>query len=125
MAADAMSLASARPLAEGEPLWQRLLADAIRNAGPRGKAAVAERLGVSRPYVSRVVAGDYDPVPQPFIDRVIERLYVVAECPATGQPQPRIDCRRIALGAAPTHNPLAMRIWACCQRCAEKPEGTS
>lgn len=122
MAGNAPSLVSARPLAEGEPLWRRLLTEAIRNAGPRGKAAVAERLGVSRPYVSRVVAGDYDPVPSQFIDRVIDRLHVVAECPATGLPQPRTECLRLAYAAAPTHNPLAMRIWKCCQHCPSRPE---
>lgn len=125
MADNVPELVSARPLAEGEPLWRRLLNEAIRNAGPRGKAAVAERLGVSRPYVSRVIAGDYDPVPSQFVQRVIDRLHVIDACPATGLPQPRSECVRIGRGAAPTHNPLAMRIWATCQRCPHKPEGKS
>lgn len=110
-------------MAGKQPDWRRLLEDAVTHAGT--KSAVATSLGFTRGYVSQVLNGLKDPVPQSFIDRVIERLYVVAECPATGQPQPRFDCRRIACGPAPTHNPLAMRIWACCQRCAEKPEGTS
>lgn len=102
--------------------WMRLLSDAIAAARDLGgKAEVARRLGVSRPYVSRVMNGDFDPVPQAFVDRVIDRLYVVARCPATTLPQPRAECRRVALGPAPTHNPLAMRIWKCCQTCPERP----
>lgn len=100
----------------------RLLAEAVETAGKGGKAAVALRLGVSRPYVSRVMNRDIDPAPESFIARVIDRLYVVAECPATERPQPRSECKRIARGPAPTHNPLSMRIWRHCQRCAHKPE---
>lgn len=107
------------------PDWRQLLDSAISAAGAGGITKVAVRLGVSRTYVSLVRAGKKEPVPQPFIDRVINRFYVVAECPATGLPQPRSECRRLARGAAPTHNPLAMRIWKCCQTCAHKPEVSS
>lgn len=107
------------------PLWRQLLSKAIKEAGHGGISRVAERLGVSRTYVSLVHSGAKHPVPQAFVDRVIDRLHIVAECPATQQPQRRGDCRRIALGAAPTHNPLAMRIWKCCQTCAHKPEVSS
>ena len=108
-----------------EDIAMRLLIGAVADAGKGGKRAVATRLGVSRPYVSRVMNGDIDPMPERFITRVIDRLHVVAECPATLQPQPRSDCKRIALAAAPTHNPLSMRIWRSCQRCPHKPEETS
>lgn len=106
------------------PLWHRLLSTAIKTAGRRGKAAVAERLGVSRPYVSRVMSGDIYPVPQLFIDRVLARYHVV-ECPATLREQPAGECRRIAQAPAPTHNPMAMRIWRTCQTCQHRPQGVS
>lgn len=104
------------------PLWHRLLVKAVKDAGRRGKAAVAERLGVSRPYVSRVISGDMYPVPQLFIDRVMARYHAV-ECPATLQQQPRSECVRLARAPAPTHNPLSMRIWKTCQNCPNRPEG--
>lgn len=102
--------------------WRQLLEAAVTDAGPRGISGVAARLGISRTYVSLVLGGKKDPVPQAFIDRVVARYHVVAECPATLQPQPRNECRRLALGAAPTHNPLAMRIWKHCQSCPHRPE---
>tara|TARA_R110002049_G_scaffold13675_3_gene59399 strand:+ start:416 stop:760 length:345 start_codon:yes stop_codon:yes gene_type:complete len=102
--------------------WMALLRQAVADAGKGGTTKVATRLGVSRCYVSQVLNGLRASVPQAFIDRVIDRLHIVAECPATGLPQPRAECRRVALGAAPTHNPLAMRFWKCCQHCPEKPE---
>ncbi|ANQ83665.1 hypothetical protein dqs_0589 [Azoarcus olearius] len=104
------------------PDWRALLERAVSAAGVGGITKVADRLGVSRTYVSLVLSRKKDPVPQAFVGRVINRLYVVAECPATGHPQPRSECSRLAKGAAPTHNPLAMRIWKCCQTCAHKPE---
>ena len=110
-----------------KPLWMSLLKTAVTAAGKAGKQRVADRLGFSRPYVSRVMnpdgkSGIPNP-PQSFIDRVIDRYHVVSECPATQREQPRIECRRLALGAAPMHNPLAMRIWKTCQTCPHKPEG--
>lgn len=104
--------------------WLALLQEAVAFEKTKGAGEitrVATRLGVSRPYVSRVLHGDFDPVPKQFVARVIDRLYVVARCPATTLPQPRTECRSIALGPAPTHNPLAMRIWKCCQTCPERP----
>lgn len=89
---------------------------------------MARRLGYSRAYVSRVIAtlegrasGFEGGVPAQFVGRVIDRLHVVRECPATERPQPRSECKRIGTGPAPTHNPLQMRIWIACQRCAYKP----
>ncbi len=99
--------------------FQRLLREARTELG--SKKRVADRLGISRTYVSRVMSGDIDPVPQAFIDRVINRLDVVT-CPHTFQPQPRGDCCH-ALGPAPTHNPFRLALWQCCQTCPHKPEG--
>lgn len=110
------------PAAPAAPDWRVILDAAVAAAGRGGISRVAVKLGVSRPYVSQVLNGLRSNVPPAFIARVIERLYVVAECPATFMPQPRSECRRLARGVAPTHNPLAMRIWKCCQACPHKPE---
>jgi len=117
----------ALPLFAGEyPLWaQLLIAEIARQKEEGGKARVALHLGFKRAYVSRVVAtlegrssGFPKGVPQNFVDRVIQCLHIV-ECPATLSLQPRGDCRK-GSAPAPTHNPLAMRIWRQCQNCPNK-----
>ena len=87
------------------------------------KAGVAIRLGYGRAMIARVLSPN-DPlqITDALAQRVIDRFYVVAECPATGLAQPRSECRRLAGGAAPMHNPLSMRIWRLCQTCPHKPE---
>lgn len=108
--------------AKTEPDWRAILEKAVAEH-PKGKAGVSVRLGVSRPYVSRILssgASAYE-APGSFITKVIERLYMVAECPHTTQPQPFSECRAIAISPPPTHNPLRMALWKSCQRCPHKP----
>lgn len=103
------------------PEWRGILTREI-DLHPRGKAGVAERLGVSRAYVSRAMSDGtsaYAKVPQTFISRVLD-LESDVDCPATGGRVARAECRK-ANGPAPTHNPLAMRTWRECQTCAIKP----
>lgn len=100
------------------PRWRRALTKALADLG--SKQRIAYRLGLSRTYVSRVMSGDIDPVPQSFIDRVIDRLDVV-ECPHTFQQQARGECR-FANSPAPTHNPFRLAHWQACQSCPQKPE---
>ena len=117
--------------ADHAPDWRALLEAEVK-ANKCGKAGVAIRLGIGRAYVSRALAtGNTSAgfpngiVPQQFIDRVIARLHVIRECPATMQPQPRTECQRIGNGPAPIHNPLSMRIWRECQQCPYKPSSTT
>lgn len=101
--------------------WRAIIAREIA-LHPRGKAGVAERMGVSRAYVSRALSAGvsaYGKVPKAFIRRVYD-LESDVDCPATGGRIARAECRR-ALLPAPTHNPLAMRIWRECQTCPIKP----
>lgn len=104
------------------PNWRDVLAKAVAEH-PKGKAGVAVRLGVSRSYVSRVMSEGSSAyaAPDGFIRKVINRLYVVALCPHTGEPQPISECRAIANAPAPTHNPNRMALWKSCQRCPNKP----
>lgn len=91
-------------------------------ANKRGKAGVAERLGVSRAYVSRCLssgASAFKEVPDEFVSRVLGTYHIVV-CPATGEKRSRDECRS-ANEPAPTHNPLAMRLWRECQQCPNKP----
>ena len=103
----------------------QLLSDAVATH-PKGKAGIAVRLGYGRALIARTLSPN-DPlqISDALAERVIERLHVVAECPATGLPQPRSECRRIGSGHAPTHNPLAMRIWKICRACPHFPNETA
>lgn len=101
----------------------QLLADAVKAAGKRGKSGVAARLGYGRSLISRVLSPN-DPLEpsEALVDRIIDRYHVIPACPATEKEQPRLECLRLSRGAAPMHNPLAMRIWKTCQTCQHKPE---
>ena len=100
----------------------RLLGKAVAEH-PRGKAGVSERLGYGRALLSRVLSpNDPTEMSEKLASVVIDRYHVVRECPATTLEQPRSECLRLALGHAPMHNPLAMRIWKVCQSCPNKPE---
>lgn len=105
--------------------WRALLDREVAAAGAAGKALVAEKLGVSRTYVSRVMNRDGKSamahVPQGFIDRVIERFSVIA-CPVRHVEVAHAECAK-ANEPAPTHNPLAVVIWRQCQACPHKPKG--
>lgn len=50
--------------------WRKVLQDAVRR-DPRGKTGVAKRMGVSRPYVSRVLSRSIDPPSPKFVERVL------------------------------------------------------
>lgn len=107
------------------PDWRAILLREVKE-DPRKKAGVADRMGIKRAYVSRAVAtlegrssGFPRGVPQSFISRVLD-LEADVDCPAQAVRVARAECRK-ALAPAPTHNPLAMRIWRECQTCAIKP----
>ena len=102
-------------------LARRLLADAVVNH-KKGKAGVAIQLGYGRALISRVLSPN-DPLEMSpkLAKRIIDCFHVIPECPATQQEQPRSECRRLADGHAPTHNPLSLRIWRTCQTCPHKP----
>jgi hypothetical protein len=104
-------------------VWRDIIAREIA-ADPRGKAGVADRLGVSRSYVSRALSAGksgYQAVPKKFILRVLD-LESEIDCPATGARTPRADCHK-ANAPMPTYNPIAVGIWRACQSCPHKPTG--
>lgn len=105
------------------PTWRQVLEMAcLRHPG--GKKAVAAMLGISRPYVARMLSDGksrYDP-PSELKDRVMHVFYAVT-CPQTGGPRPVSQCREIALSPAPTHHPSRMAVWKTCQSCPHKPKG--
>lgn len=80
------------------------------------KAAVAMRLGYSRPAVSRLLSGTYgDP------DQLLRTALTVLDsvtCPHTGREEPRALCAEQARSEPPTHNPFRLAHWHACRRCA-------
>ena len=101
------------------PDWRAIFDAAVEELGP---VKLATRLGYNNHSLVCLVRSGRKAASPDFRRRVIDRLYVVPECPATGLEQPRIECRRLSRGPAPTQNPLAMRIWRECQRCPHRPE---
>lgn len=95
-------------------------------ADPNGKAGVGRQLGrgFGRSLISRVLSPK-DPlqISDALATRVIDVYHVIPICPATRTQQARSECLRITRSKAPTHNPLAMRIWKTCQTCSHKPTG--
>ena len=102
--------------------WRDILRREVA-ADPRGKAGVAERLGVSRSYVSRVLSDGKSHIPpsRRFLAK-LEAEYGQVDCPYLQRPVARSTCHR-ALGPAPTHNPALIIQWRACQKCPLKPEG--
>jgi hypothetical protein len=103
-------------------LAMQLLTQAAQE-NPKGKAGVAASLGYGRSLISRVLSpNDKCEMSEDLAKKIIDRLYVIPECPATSHPQPRSECSRLNSLPAPMHNPLSMRIWRVCQTCEYKPE---
>lgn len=82
-------------------------------------AAVAERLGVSRPLVSRVIHGNYGNDAR-FFARVEEVLGAV-DCPYLSERIANSRCRSIALGACPSQSADDVAHWRACQHCPNRP----
>jgi len=102
------------------PDWRTILEAAVKNH-ERGKAGVADRLGVGRSYVSQILSTGKSarPAPPKFVERVIASFHTV-NCPYTGWETPYADCAK-ANGPVPTFNPLLVQRWRACQGCPNKP----
>jgi hypothetical protein len=89
---------------------------------PRGKAGVAERLGVTRPYVARVLTKNIPmaSVSPRFVERVVDS-YGGWSCPHTGA---HISARACRSCASRTYEALSFAEvdqWRACQGCAHNP----
>lgn len=98
------------------PAWRVALHLAIKD-DPAGKKGVAERLGVSRPYVSRVATGDLARnTPVRFINRV-EAVLMTTPCPHLQRPLPPGDCRRFADRNYDQISQFEVDHWRACRAC--------
>lgn len=105
---------SATPATE----WKQALEGAIKT-NPRGKAGVAEQLGVSRGYVSQVMNGHRPVAPPEFVVRVVERLCVIA-CPHLGKTIDPAACRTYANRQWEAISQFEVDHWRACQHCETK-----
>lgn len=82
---------------------------------------IARRIQYKRPSLSLALSGNYTgstkTIGQAYVDYRKQVL-----CPYTQTTVSRQYCCDHVLGAAPTHNPAALRHWRACQSCSHKPE---
>jgi len=113
------------PAAAGQPLqpapaeWRRVLDEAIE-ADRQGKLGIALRLGVSRPYVSRVTTGHIPKASPRFVARVLALLQSVP-CPFLGRELTTTECRGYAERAYERIGAPEVAHWRACQRCEHNP----
>jgi hypothetical protein len=102
------------------PDWRRAL-DAAIASDPRGRQGVAERLEVSRGYVSRVAGGDLTACPPArFIERV-EATLMELDCPFMGRRMAPAECRRYASRSYAQVSQFDVPHWRACRACPSNP----
>lgn len=99
--------------------WRRILGQAIA-ADPSGKEGVAQRLGVSRCYVSRVWTGHIPAPSAKFVTRVVALLAQV-ECPHLGRMLAPEACRAYAERGYERIRAPDVPHWRACRNCEHNP----
>lgn len=101
------------------PHWVTLLANEVESSN-RTKAA--ERIGISRTAVSLLLANRYSSPSTAGMERRILAALGGIYCPAHNEMISTEQCRAYRDRPAPTHNPMAMRVWRVCQSCEHNPK---
>ncbi|NVF15967.1 hypothetical protein [Vreelandella maris] len=101
------------------PRWIVLLADEVRATN---RKITAERIGVSRSAVSLALANRYPSPSTASIEKKVLEALDGLDCPALAITISAEQCRDYRARPAPTHNPMAMRMWKHCQRCPHNPD---
>ena len=111
--------APAAPAAETAD-WRAVLDAAIAN-DPQGKFGVSLRLGVSRPYVSRITTGHIPKASPRFVARVLTRLAQV-HCPHLGETISAEECRGYAARDYARIAAHEVPHWRACRACQKHPD---
>ena len=101
------------------PGW-RLALNAAISADPEGKKGVAERLGVSRPYVSRITTGHIAVASRRFVARV-EAALMQVDCPHLLRALPPAECRAYAQRSYAQISQFDVGHWRACRTCPCNP----
>lgn len=101
------------------PRWIRLLAAEVEASN---RTEAGKRIGISRSAVSLALTNTYPSPSTAGIERRVIEALDGRECPAQGQRISAQQCRDYRERPAPTHNPMAMRIWRTCQGCPHNTE---
>lgn len=99
--------------------WLELLAVAVR-VDPRGRAGVAERLGLSRSAISQVLSGKYPADPAKIAAKVLD-YYDRLTCPHLAHEISPGACANYATRPCPTTSAREVRHWRACRACEHKP----
>ncbi|MGJ8523038.1 hypothetical protein R84981_001731 [Carnimonas sp. R-84981] len=100
------------------PRWIELLAAEVEATNMTRAGA---RVGVSRSAVSLALANRY---PSPSTERIERRVLDALDriqCLVANDAVSSVECQSFREKPAPTHNPMAMRLWSKCQRCPHNP----
>lgn len=98
--------------------WLPLLHQAVA-ADPRGITGVAERLGYSRPAVSRVLAGTYGD-PARLAAKVLA-TYARIDCPHLQTSLPSNECAAYAGRSYGAITAADVPHWRACRKCPHNP----
>ena len=107
------------PVDTPAPAWRDALNAAIAT-DPAGKQGVALRLGVSRPYVSRITTGHIPQASAKFIARVVE-VYQRVDCPYLDHSLSPQECRRYAGRSYAAIAQPEVAHWRACRACPQNP----
>lgn len=102
-------------------MWMKLLQDAIADSGRGGKAAVARKLGVSRPAISQICNGQYAASTDHIAKKVIA-VFGRINCPHLNMEITPEQCRHNRERDAPTSSPREMKFWRACQTCPQNTQ---
>jgi hypothetical protein len=99
--------------------WLAILKAAIA-AEPRGISGVAQRLGYSRPAVSRVLAGSYGNTER--LAAAVLATFARIDCPHLGASLAPDECRAYATRSYSAISAADVPHWRACKKCPHKPE---
>ena len=116
-------------LPELEPRWRVLLKEVLAQKGRGGMTQVAQDMGVSRVYVSRVFMTGENRIAVPS-KKFIARVFAAygngrVDCPHLGTDIAHGECRRYAAltwAVIQGTGPQRVLHWRACQACPQNPQ---
>lgn len=98
--------------------WLELLRQAVHD-DPRGMTGVAERIGYSRPAVSRVLSGSYGDTTQ--VAAAVVAAYARIDCPYLRESLAPDECARYAARTYAAITAADVPHFRACRKCPKNP----